>query len=232
MMKKQWFMSAAGRPLNPNICFMSDTDDIDWKKKFEEAEAARKAEAAKKESAIDSEKSLRTRAQEAEAERDRLKKEAEEKEEEEARKRGEYKTGWDKEKERSAELQSKLDAKTKEAALDKALIGIKLVPETVRFVRAEFMPKIKVKDDTATIDGQPVSEAVKAWAESDEAKHFIIGGSTGGGSGNSGEGGESDQDKPKPYTEMSKTERLQHRKALIAAGKQAEADGLIASHGY
>lgn len=230
-MKTKWYMSAAGRPLNPNICFMSKDDKTDWKAKFEEAQAALDAEKGKKDSAVDDVKSLRTRAQEAEAELERIKKEQAEKEEEEARKRGEFEEVANKKEAENAKLRERLDAKTKDAAIDSALARLDLVPGTMKFVRADFYPKITVKDDAATIDGQSVEDAVKKWAESDEAKPFIKGGSTGGGSGNQ-EGDDTDKDKKSTYSDMNSTERLRHRKALIADGKQSEADKLVAAHGY
>jgi len=229
-MKTKWYMSAAGRPLNPNICFMAK-EDTDWKAKFEEAQAALDAEKGKKDSAVDDVKSLRTRAQEAEAELERIKKEQTEKEEEEARKRGEFEEVANKKEAENAKLRDRLDAKTKDAAIDAALAKLDLVPGTMKFVRADFYPKIQVKDEAASIDGQSVEDAVKKWAESDEAKPFIKGGSTGGGAGNQEGEGNDDKDKPKPYADMNSTERLRHRKKLQGDGKQSEVDKLVTAHG-
>jgi len=89
---------------------------------------------------------------------------------------------------------TKLTKVVSESALNNALQECNVAPEMVKPVRAMFGQQVKVEfegdEPVVTLDGLPVSEKVKAWAATEEGKHFVrAADNSGGGSRPNGPGG-------------------------------------------
>ncbi len=92
---------------------------------------------------------------------------------------------------RAEELEAKLNANIVDGSLTTALTEAGVAPEFIRAVKADFRGsrKIEVTEGGALVDGKPVTDYVKAWAASDEAKPFIAAANNQGGGSKGGAGG-------------------------------------------
>lgn len=86
-----------------------------------------------------------------------------------------------------------------DAQLNAAIAESGIAKPFVPALRAMFKGKVKVAvendESVVTIDNMPVAQAIKAFAESDDGKHYVVAPASGGGGGNgSGKPGEKPTD--------------------------------------
>ena len=98
----------------------------------------------------------------------------------------------DEEKARADAAEGKLSDLTKRMAIGSELSKLKIAPEAMDDLQANFASRAKVDGDKVTIDGEGLEDFFKGWAETDRGKFYILdtdqggganGGSNGGGSG-------------------------------------------------
>lgn len=84
------------------------------------------------------------------------------------------------------------ETKTKSDALNAAIAEMNIAKQFVPAVKAMFERKINVAHEgeniVTTIDAMPVKDALKAWADSEDGKHYVAAPANGGG-GSGGSGG-------------------------------------------
>lgn len=104
--------------------------------------------------------------------------------------------------------------------LTDALASAKVAPQFLPAVKALFAGKVEVKTEGSErklfIGDKPLGEAIAAFAQSDEGKHYVAAGNNGGGGANGGAGGNANQ-KTMP---RSAFDALPHteRSAFITSG--------------
>lgn len=133
-------------------------------------------------------KDARARARELEAFKAEKEAEAERAQEEADKKAGEFAKLEAKLKSDADGFKAKYEALVSDRALTDALVAAKIDDTYKPAVRALLKEKgVSItKDGEAQIEGQPVADYVKAWAESDAGKPFILSGNSGGGANGGG----------------------------------------------
>lgn len=129
---------------------------------------------------------------------------------------------------RIAELEEELNDSAAEAALERALDDHRIKPELRKAAKALLRGEIEVEVE----DGQgrqvymnnlPVADAVKAWAESDEGKAFVLDGNSGG----DARGGKGHHTGKNPWkqgqTNLTEQDRIQAKDPALASRLKAEA---------
>ena len=89
---------------------------------------------------------------------------------------------------------SRVEKLAKENAINAALAEVNITnPAMQKAAKAMFMPDAKVDFENdapiVTIDNLPVADKLKAWAATDEGKHFVAAPGNGGGGAGGGQGG-------------------------------------------
>jgi hypothetical protein len=127
-----------------------------------------------------------------------------------------------------ADLEEELNDSAAETALDKALDEHRVKPELRKAAKALLRAEIEVEHDDERgrlvyMNDLPVEQAVKAWAEGDEGKAFILDGNSGGGAG----GGRRTHGGPNPWkqgqTNLTEQDRIQAKDPALASRLKAEA---------
>lgn len=124
--------------------------------------------------------------------------EAEKAQEEADKKAGEFAKLEAKLKAEADTYKARYEAMVGENALKGALVAAKVDDAYKEAVEAIMLRKgvTITKDGEAQIEGQPMAEYVKAWAESEAGKPFILNGNSGGGAQGGGGGGSSGEVNP------------------------------------
>lgn len=90
--------------------------------------------------------------------------------------------------------------------LDAALDAANVSPALKKAAKALLRDSVELKDENgepmALIGGVSLSDGIKAWATSEEGKHFVLDGNSGGGAPGGNSGG------AKPLSELGDAERL------------------------
>ena len=129
---------------------------------------------------------------------------------------------------RISELESELDDKEADAALDKALDEHRVKPEFRRAAKALLRSQIEVEVDevdgrVAYMNSLPVMDAVKAWSETEEGKAFVLDGNSGGGAN----GGSRKHNGKNPWKadqlNLTEQDRIQSKDPALAGRLKAEA---------
>jgi hypothetical protein len=112
-------------------------------------------------------------------------------EEAEAVKRGEFEKLLEKEKGEKATILQRYQAATIGNALKAALVDVKVAPAALEAAEALMRAKGATlgQDDAPMIDGKPLAEYVKSWAESDAGKFFVSAPNSSGGGAPGASGG-------------------------------------------
>lgn len=133
-------------------------------------------------------KEARAKARELEAFKAEKEAEAERAQEEADKKAGEFAKLEAKLKGEADTYKTKYESLVSDRALTDALVAAKIDDTYKPAVRALLKEKgVTIsRDGEAQIEGQPVADYVKAWAESDAGKPFIISGNSGGGAAGGG----------------------------------------------
>lgn len=89
---------------------------------------------------------------------------------------------------RIAALEAELNDTAAEAALERALDEHRIKPELRKAAKAMLRGDIEVEQDedkgrVVYLNNLPLADAVKAWADSEEGKVFVLDGNSGGGAG-------------------------------------------------
>lgn len=114
-----------------------------------------------------------------------------------------------------------------ENGLDAALDGVNVSPALKKAAKALLRDTVELKDENgdpvALMNGVALTEAVKTWAGSDEGKHFVLDGNSGGGA--NGGGGKGDANPWKQGASFSLTEQdaIAKRDPALASRLKAEA---------
>lgn len=133
-----------------------------------------------------------------------------------------------------AEREAKLDAANKradrlhsDAALNSAISESGIAKPFVAAVRAMFKDRVKVdyegEDAIVTIDSLPVSEKLKAWAQTDDGKHYVAAPTNGGGGANGGAGASKDANNPWAKETMNFTKQAEMERSDPARAQQFKA---------
>lgn len=102
-----------------------------------------------------------------------------------------------------------------------ALIGAGVTEQSMKYAKAFFLPRAKVEtvgdERVANIDGKSLTEAVKEWSKTDDAKQFIkASGSTGGGAaGGAGGAGSGQTMKRGDFDRLTPGEKAKTAKAGV-----------------
>lgn len=126
-----------------------------------------------------------------------------------------------------AELKAELNDTAAESALERALDEHRIKPELRKAAKALLRSEIEVEaDDTGRhvyINNLPVADAVKAWAEGDEGKAFVLDGNSGG----NAPGGKSKHTGKNPWKaetlNLTEQDRIQAKDPALAGRLMAEA---------
>lgn len=128
-----------------------------------------------------------------------------------------------------ADLEEELNDTAAEAALERALDEHRIKPELRKAAKALLRSDIEVENEEGQgrhvyLNNLPVAEAVKAWAESDEGKAFVLDGNSGGGAGG-GKGGHHAGKNPWKQGQENLTEqdRIEAKDPALARRLMAEA---------
>lgn len=128
-----------------------------------------------------------------------------------------------------ADLETELDDSAADKALDRALDDHRIKPELRKAAKALLRGDIEVEvDETsgriAYLNSLPVADAVKAWAESDEGKAFVLDGNTGGGAGGGKSGHHAGKNPWKQGQEnLTEQDRIEAKDPALARRLMAEA---------
>lgn len=125
------------------------------------------------------------------------------------------------------DLKKELDDGAAERDLDRALDDHRIKPELRKAAKALLRSQIEVETDDAGrhvyLNNLPVADAVKAWAEGEEGKAFVLDGNTGG----AAPGGKSKHTGNNPWkTEtlnLTEQDRIQAKDPALAGRLKAEA---------
>lgn len=115
-----------------------------------------------------------------------------------------------------------------EAGINEALDEARVKPELRKAAAALLREGVEIKEEdgnpVAIKAGLPIAEAIKVWAESDEGKHFILDGNSGGGAGG-GRGGTAPNNpwKSGPTFSLTEQDRIQAKDPALASRLKAEA---------
>lgn len=126
-----------------------------------------------------------------------------------------------------AALTKELNDTRAETELDRALDEHRIKPELRKAAKAMLRSDIEVEVDDdgrhVYLNSLPVAEAVKAWAESDDGKAFVLDGNTGGGA----TGGKSKHTGKNPWKSdtlnLTEQDRIQAKDPALASRLKAEA---------
>ena len=113
---------------------------------------------------------------------------------------------------RAAEAEAKLAANTIDSQLTAALAEAGVAKEFLRAVKADLgsSRKVEVTDNGVIVDGKPVGDFVKAWAQTD-GKAFIAAPDNAGGGGKGGGGGGASTKKASEMNAAEKAEFIREK---------------------
>jgi hypothetical protein len=127
-----------------------------------------------------------------------------------------------------ADLEAELNDTAADAALERALDEHRIKPELRRAAKALLRGDIEVEFEEGQgrhvyMNNLPVADAVKAWAESDDGKAFVLDGNSGGGA----PGGRQSNSGKNPWKadqrNLTEQDRIEKKDPALASRLKAEA---------
>jgi predicted RNase H-like nuclease (RuvC/YqgF family) len=128
---------------------------------------------------------------------------------------------------RIAELEAELNDSAAETALDKALDEYRVKPGLRKAAKAMLRSSVEVEADDGKrvvyMNDLPIEQAVKAWAEGDEGKIFVLDGNAGGGAKGGGKGHAGKNPWKSDQRSLTEQDRIEKQDPALASRLKAEA---------
>lgn len=129
---------------------------------------------------------------------------------------------------RIAELEGELNDTAAEAALERALDDHRIKPELRKAAKALLRGDIEVEADESQgrvvyLNSLPVADAVKAWADSEEGKVFVLDGNSGGGANGGGRKHAGNNPWKQGQENLTEQDRIEAKDPALARRLRAEA---------